>query len=99
LTHIQGIQAQWSPDGTRIVTISDPEGYWAIYLMDATGSNMRRLTTNGTNRLPHWSPNGKRIVVQCERPNSGWDDICVMDADGSNVRRLTSDLDNAHPDW
>ena len=102
LTYIQGVLPMWSADATRIVTTSDHEGIWSIYVADATGSNMKRLTMGGRNRRPHWSPTGKRIVVQCERPGSnpeGFDDICVMDSDGSNVRWLTSEQDNAHPDW
>ena len=69
--------------------------------MGANGSNVRRLTTNQEtpDRHPRWSPDGKKIVFQSERPNSGFDDILVMDADGSNVRRLTSERDNAHPYW
>ncbi len=34
----------WSPDGTRIVFMSDRDGDWEIYVMNADGSGQTRLT-------------------------------------------------------
>lgn len=90
----------WSPDGTKVVFMSEHEGgRFQIYVMDVDGSNLTRLTNTGLNRRPYWSPDGKRIVFQSERQNTEFNDILVMDANGSNVRRLTSERDNAHPSW
>jgi TolB protein len=61
-------EAQWSPDGRRIaVTVLNitarPRLGSAIYVLNADGSNLRRITPM---RLiagnPDWSPDGRRIV-------------------------------------
>src|SRR5947199_241856 len=36
----------WSPDGTRIAFWSNRDGKSEIYVMDADGSNVKRLTNN-----------------------------------------------------
>jgi TolB protein len=50
-----------APDGKRIAFLRDnPEG---LYLMNADGSNQRRLTDKAfRDFLPTWSPDGKRIA-------------------------------------
>jgi Tol biopolymer transport system component len=65
----------WSPDGSRIVFSShrDSNVSTEIYVMDANGSNQRRLTTDGPNGVqnsspeifdidPVWSPLGDAIA-------------------------------------
>lgn len=53
---------RYSPDGTKIAFWSDGN----LWVMDATGSNLRQLTTRGVDAtfgLPFsWSPDGKSIV-------------------------------------
>ena len=82
----------WSPDGRRIAFHSNrdgADGVFNIYVMNADGSNVTRLT----NRLksgwnPAWSPDGRRISFYSLR--AGNLDIYVMDADGADVTRLTN---------
>lgn len=95
----------WSPDGTRIAFVSNRDPNLAecwpndeIYVMDADGSHVTRLTDNpALDWTPVWSPDGTRIAFistrvepaaacQCVLCNRG---IYVMDADGSHVTRLT----------
>ena len=52
-------QAEFSPDGKSLVFRSDRDG-GGIFLMDANGGNLQRLTTGGFN--PTWSPDGTDIV-------------------------------------
>ncbi len=60
---------RYSPDGTKIAFWSDGN----LWVMDATGSNLRQLTTQGidaTFGLPFsWSPDGKGIVYTVYRSN------------------------------
>lgn len=78
-----------SPDGNRIAFSSDRSGVPMIYIMNADGSNQKRVTFSGKyNSTPAWSPDGSRIAF------AGWDDdhydIFTMNTDGSNMVRITS---------
>ncbi|WP_419194997.1 cadherin domain-containing protein, partial [Novipirellula herctigrandis] len=83
--------ASWSPDGSKIAFRSDRDGNDDIYVMDADGSNVTRLTFTGTatEGMPRWSPDGTKILFHSDQ--DGNDEIYVMDADGSNQTRLTND--------
>jgi Tol biopolymer transport system component/DNA-binding winged helix-turn-helix (wHTH) protein len=57
-----------SPDGRHIVFVSTADGNPEIYLMDADGSNQRRITRNAAQDLyPNWSPDGKRLIFASDR--------------------------------
>lgn len=77
----------WSPDGTRIVFTRQEEGAESdVYVMDADGSNVNRLTNDGpgvTNLYAEWSPDGKRIAYLAG-VTGGPGSLVVMDADGSD---------------
>lgn len=78
----------WSPDGKKIVFNSDRDGNNEIYVMDADGSNVKRLTNNSTADYdPSWGPDG-RIAFVSERGQSP--DIFVMNADGTSQKMLTN---------
>lgn len=49
--------ALWSPDGAHQVYMSNAEGSWQLYVMDADGGNLRRITDGEANYLfPVWRP-------------------------------------------
>jgi TolB protein len=80
--------AAWSPDSRRIAFHSDRDGEMEIYVMNADGTDTRRLTTNPTDdSYPSWSPDGKRIAFM--RVVLGHNQVFTMNADGSGARRLT----------
>ena len=76
-----------SPDSNWVVFMSQRDGGWEIYKMDAQGENLTRLTVNGANDgLPTWSPDGRNIAFVSDR-EGGWG-MWVMDENGGNQRKL-----------
>jgi Tol biopolymer transport system component len=92
----------WSPDRKHIVFSSkrdDPEAF-DLYVMDADGGNVRRLTeTPDAGELsPRYSPDGKRIAYVSDDGDS-WT-VWEMSAAGDDKRRLAGSYDFAEfPAW
>lgn len=75
-------------DRKRLET--DPAYFGEIYLMNADGSNPRRLTTTpGYDGGPFFSPDGQRIIWRRFDESGAIADIYTMKLDGSDVRQLT----------
>jgi Tol biopolymer transport system component len=83
------MDADWSPDGRRIVFRTTRHGKWELYVMNADGSGQRRLTrTPAANESrPSWSADGRKIAFTREVGSNF--ELYVMNADGSGQRRLT----------
>ena len=76
-----------SPDGSRVAFMSNRDGNWEIYIVNADGSGLTRLTTNEVrDGLPAWSPDGRWLafVTYLENRWSVW----AMGVDGSLPREL-----------
>jgi TolB protein len=75
------------PKSGAIAFTSDRDGTEQIYVMNADGSNSRRLTNGPVNNSnAAWSPDGKMIAFA--RSGDGNVEIYVMQADGSNPHGL-----------
>ena len=69
---------------------TDPSYFGDIYIMDADGSNQRRLTsTPGYDGGPFFSPDGQRIIWRRFDKTGAIADVFTMKLDGSDEKRLT----------
>jgi hypothetical protein len=83
-------QAVLSPDRTRMALSSDRAGSYDLYVVDADGRNLRRLTVDaGAEGEPAWTPDGTRSVYT-STARTGVSQISSIRADGSDPRQLTS---------
>ncbi|KPJ92791.1 MAG: hypothetical protein AMS18_06610 [Gemmatimonas sp. SG8_17] len=91
------LNAVYSPDGTKIVYVSDEGGGLDLFLVDAVGGNPVRLTsTQSLEASPCWTPDGSKIVYESDA--TGVTQIWIMNADGSEVRQLTQgEVTNIQP--
>ena len=89
----------YSPDGKRIAYCQSEGPNTDIWIMNADGSNARRLTKDPSIDVsPAWSPDGSKIAFASDR--AGTPQLYVMSADGSGVRRLTFQGNyNQEPSW
>ena len=76
----------------EIAFLSDRETVWKLYVMDADGSNLHKLS-NLPARIRFdgvasysWSPNGTRLAFVSEQ-DSNWQIYSIND-DGTNLQRL-----------
>ena len=83
----------WSPDGNWLVFTK----MWEtdIYKLKANGDSLTRLTFNGDNTDPTWSPGGQKIAYSVHLgERSG---LYVMNSDGTNNQRIKQYL--FKPSW
>ena len=86
----------WSPDGSTIAFMSDRDSRpeFDVYLMNAGGTRVRRLTTAPSAWFPQFSSDGKRLAFHL------WRDVHVLDVATGAMQRLTTDPHNGmYPTW
>ncbi|MGB8540984.1 MAG: hypothetical protein WCD49_05025 [Candidatus Acidiferrales bacterium] len=78
----------WSPDGSQIAFMSSQNGDPEIYVSDAGGGNLHRITfAAGVSTSPAWNPKtGKQIIFVSDR--GGEPVLYLANSDGSNVQKL-----------
>jgi Tol biopolymer transport system component len=83
------LQAVLAPDRTRIAFSSNRAGAnYDIYIIDADGRNLRRLTNNpGNEGEPAWMPDGKHIVYTST--TGATTQVAIASIEGSDNRQLT----------
>ena len=105
LTHNSGwdYDPAWSPDGESIAFSSDSGVYSGVYVMNADGTNQRRVT-DFLGGDPSWSPSGAELAFRTSRhqtaENSLNSEIYVVRVDGTDERRLTNNTaSELMPEW
>ena len=77
----------YSPDGMKLAFISTHDGDPEIFVMNADGSGLKKLTDNtAVDAAPSWSPDGGKIVFTSDR--SGSFELYRMNADGSQQHMI-----------
>jgi TolB protein len=96
-THGIDVSPSVSPDGKSIAFVSDRGGTPQIYVMRSDGSEVRRVTFEGSyNTSPCWSPSGDRIAFSGRR---GKNQIFTIKPDGSELMQLTDSGNNEDPSF
>jgi Tol biopolymer transport system component len=88
----------WSPDGTRLAIATHIDIRNSVFIVEADGSGLRRVTRSAANTDVSWSPDGTLLAYLDE-----WNQtvaLFVTDLAGEQQQRLTgADLYVATPDW
>ena len=69
---IENTSPAWSPDGTKIAFVSGSNKNSQIYVMDESGENPVRMTSDQVNDYPIWLPDGKRIAFRTTDTKGLW---------------------------
>jgi Tol biopolymer transport system component len=92
-------QPAWSPDGARVAFSSYRDDNWELYLVDADGTNLLRMTDHPENDFsPTWSPDGSKLLFASRRYMDA--DLFVMDVTtGESTQLTTGELNEFDPAW
>jgi TolB protein len=93
------ISPAWSPDGARLALSSSRGGNSQIYVCDASGGNLHRLTANkGPDLGPAWNrKTGAQIAFVSG--STGLPQVYTIEADGANQQRMTDQGYAVSPSW
>jgi len=90
---------RWSPDGTRLAFYSNRDGNWNLYLINADGTGLARLTDDPTSDTgPEWSPDGRALVFQSNR-HGDWEIYRLELATGALLRLTTDPARDSNPSY
>ncbi len=89
----------WSGDGTKLAFSSSRGGDPEIYVVDASGGNLHKMTTDkGPDVAPVWNrKTNAQIAFVSGR--TGLPQIYTMEADGTNQQRMTDQGYAVSPNW
>ena len=95
---VQNWLPAWSPDGSQLAFTSSRDGNSEVYIIDADGKNLQRLTNHpDIDTSPTWSPQGHQLAFVSDRPGSL--QVYVIGVDGTGLRRITFESHCDRPTW
>lgn len=78
----------WSPDGNRLAVVLTRDGNSQIYIVNADGSGLRRLSrSSGIDTEPTFTLDGKEIFFTSDRGGSA--QVYRVSVEGGDARRVT----------
>ena len=86
---------QISPDGSRVaftrvwVDVEADEYRTAIWIVEADGAGLRRLTSGERDTQPRWSPDGSRLAFVRATEAGKPGQLCVLPMEGGEAAPLT----------
>jgi|SRR5882762_2375488 len=91
---------QYSPDGKHIVFTSDRGGTWEIWMSDADGTHLVKLSDVRSSGAVYarWSPDSQKIAFDSR--HSGHPEVYVVDMTERMPRKVVTNLPNMSiPSW
>ena len=86
----QAFSPRVSPDGRRIAFVARmADGNSGLYIIDADGKNLRRLT-NGYGNMQAWSPDGSKLIFARINNDTDTQSLVVINADGTGERVINT---------
>ena len=80
-----------SPDGKQIAFDSDRDGTRGVYVADANGSHVRRVSGDGYAAVPSWSPDGATLAFirgTGPQPDDVWN-LWTLNLSSGETRQIT----------
>ena len=88
----------FSPDGSKIIYVTDRNGNDDIYASDISGSNVVQITSSANDEcFPEYSPDGSKITYTHQE--GSYSAIMVADADGQNAVDIINDPSESVWTW
>ena len=92
-----------SPDGSKVAMILSKDGRPNVYVANADGSNLKRLTTGIEDSSPCWSPDSKWICFATKIQTAGMmrRRLAKVSVEGGEVQTIptTGAPNPTEPDW
>jgi hypothetical protein len=87
----QNFHARPSPDGSQVAFDSNRDGERGVYVANADGTNVRRVSGDGFAAVPSWSPDGRTLAFVRAEPDrpTVWN-LWTLELASGDLRRLTS---------